>query len=135
MAKRRPTLSLERMESDLGYKVDALNHSGSSMVHFYTDFRPIVHSIYERTLREFEELEKQKACRDAIICGIVLPELGVPKVRHPSAQFRHINILTDHRTWRRHSDNITYELCWPLQLHWERSIRLWARSSAATYQE
>jgi hypothetical protein len=73
------------MESDLGYKVDALNHSQSSMTHFYADLRPIALSIYGRTLREFEELEKQKACRDTSICGSVLPELGVPQVRHPTA--------------------------------------------------
>jgi hypothetical protein len=85
MAKRRPSFSLERMESDLGYKVDGFSRSEGSVIHFYADLRPIAHSVYERTLREFEALKRHKALRDVSPCGTILPELGVSHVRHPSA--------------------------------------------------
>ncbi|KAK2052807.1 hypothetical protein LY76DRAFT_582861 [Colletotrichum caudatum] len=54
MAKRKPTFSLQEMEDRLGYSVDPLVHSGAVGC-LYSDLRPVPQSIYEKTLREFEE--------------------------------------------------------------------------------
>jgi hypothetical protein len=81
MAKRKPTLTLMEMESKLGYKIDSLKYPDEGVKRFYSDLRPIPQSVYERTQREFEELQKQKSCKeDEAILESVLPEFGVPRV-------------------------------------------------------
>ncbi|KAF1961562.1 hypothetical protein CC80DRAFT_193879 [Byssothecium circinans] len=59
MAKRTPTLNLAEMEKALGYDTHSLYHFAEPFKRFYSDLRPIAHSGYERTRREFEEMQKK----------------------------------------------------------------------------
>lgn len=45
------------MEKALGYDTHSLYHFAEPFKRFYSDLRPIAHSAYERTRREFEEMQ------------------------------------------------------------------------------
>ncbi|POR37829.1 Uncharacterized protein TPAR_01965 [Tolypocladium paradoxum] len=55
MAKRKPTLSIQEMESALGYKVDPFGNVGHR---FYSDLTPISDDTYDRTEMEYRNLKK-----------------------------------------------------------------------------
>lgn len=56
MAKLRPALTIEEMEAQLGYKVDAKNNSYGTSALFYSDLTIFVDDSYPRTMREYEIL-------------------------------------------------------------------------------
>lgn len=87
MAKAKPSLTLEEMESKLGYKVDSLSYPDEGVTRFYSDLEPIPSSVYEKTRKEFEEYEKKTyAKRSDTISDKVLPELGGVQVCTPQLQ-------------------------------------------------
>ena len=84
MAKRKPILTLEEMERELGYKVDSVTYPVEGVERFYSDFRPVRVCAYEKTKKEFEEHEKKKHCKvyEPISMNI-LPKFGVSQVIMP----------------------------------------------------
>ncbi|TGO45830.1 hypothetical protein BCON_0362g00070 [Botryotinia convoluta] len=67
MAKRKPILTVMEMEKELGYKIDDLNHPDNCVKRFYSDLRPVLDNVYERTKKEFEEHEKQRFRKDTML--------------------------------------------------------------------
>jgi len=104
MAKLKPTFTLAEMERKLGYKIDNLNYPDDCVKRLYSDLRPVLHDIYERTKKEFEEHEKQRFRKDTII------EKDLPRfsrVHVPIGAFamsRQANIIIDNCPWSGHSD-------------------------------
>ena len=110
MAKRKPTLTLEEMERELGYKVDPLIHPTESVERFYSDLSPVPTSAYEKTKREFEHHGKRKYRKGfEAISEEVLPELGVAKVRSRRGGSVQANLFIDNFAWSGHHNTHVYE--------------------------
>jgi hypothetical protein len=78
MAKRRQLLTLDQIESKLGYKIDSLENAAEDVSTFYSDLSAVPKSSHERALRELDEYRKQEVQGTA--SSHELPLLGVPKV-------------------------------------------------------
>lgn len=61
MAKRGQLLTLDQIESKLGYKVGSLENAEDDFGAFYSDLTAVSEDLYERALRELEGYRKQKA--------------------------------------------------------------------------
>lgn len=86
MAKVQPSLTLAEMESKLGYRVDSaevdsIAYHCDRVQRFYSSFRPVPNSTYERTKEEFEvyKLNIYRE-RSGVQLEEVLPELDVAQV-------------------------------------------------------
>ena len=54
MAKRKPTLTLEEMEKELGYSLKSLNYPLDRVKPFYSDLEPVPNDPYGMVAREYE---------------------------------------------------------------------------------
>ncbi len=84
MVKAKSSLTIVKMKSKLGYKVDFLTYLEENAKRFYSNLRPVPNSTYEKTKEEFEVYEKKRYHKDYIIIfEKVLPELNVVQVSRP----------------------------------------------------
>lgn len=76
MAKRKPTLSLEQMEKEMGYGLDIVSRIDEVVNRFYSDLKPVADSKYGRTKREHADFVKRKHDKDhKSISTEILPTL------------------------------------------------------------
>ncbi|KAK8149397.1 hypothetical protein G3M48_007218 [Beauveria asiatica] len=67
MAKLQPVLTIEEMEQQLGYKLDAKSEYLEASSLLYSDLTLFVADLYQRTLREYEMFEKRpNRCHKAV---------------------------------------------------------------------
>lgn len=60
MAKRKPTLTLLEMETEMEYHIDWSANPPDLAKRFYSDLRPVPDGTYKKTQREFEEYKKMR---------------------------------------------------------------------------
>jgi len=57
--KRVSFLTLDKMQTKLGYKIDSINYFDDIAKRFYSNLRQVSSSIYEKTKREFKARQKE----------------------------------------------------------------------------
>ncbi|PQK09986.1 hypothetical protein BB8028_0002g03100 [Beauveria bassiana] len=71
MAKLQPVLTIEEMEQQLGYKLDAKSEALEANSLLYSDLTLFVADLHQRTLREYEMFEKGlDRCHKAVPAAI-----------------------------------------------------------------
>jgi len=133
MAKRKPTITLVEMERKLGYKIDDLDCPDDSANRFYSDFRPVLESVYKKTKKEFEEYQKQRFRKDTIL-EKALPGFGGAHVTIGAIILaRQANINIDNCTWSGHSDFHTEGSCRLLQFCCRYPLLVWINLAVAIH--